>query len=85
MAESYRHDIVLPKPENLDKMLEYASKLSEGIPQVRIDFYNIDGTVYFGEMTFTSNQGRMSYYTQDTLKEFGKQLLKEKQIYEGKK
>ena len=85
MAEAYRHDIVLPKPKNLEKMIQYASKLSEGIPQVRVDFYNIDGIVYFGEMTFTCNQGRIPFYTQQTLNDLGLQLLKEKQVYEGKK
>lgn len=85
MAESYRHDIVLPKPKNLEKMIQYASKLSEGIPQIRVNFYNIDGIVYFGEMTFTCNQGRFPFYTQQTLNDLGLQLLKEKQIYERKK
>ena len=85
MSESYRHDIVLPKPKNLDKMIEYAKLLSEDIPQVRVDFYDVEGEIYFGEMTFTSNQGRMPYYTQETLYELGRQLLKEKQKYEAKK
>lgn len=85
MSESYRHDIVLPKPKNLDKMIEYAKLLSEDIPQVRVDFYDVDGQIYFGEMTFTSNQGRMPFYTQDTLDELGMQLVKEKQKYEAKK
>lgn len=47
-------DHEIPKPKNLDKMLEIASKLSTGIPIVRIDLYNINGKIYFGEMTFTS-------------------------------
>ncbi len=47
-------DHEIPKPKNLDKMLEIASKLSVGIPIVRIDLYNINGKIYFGEMTFTS-------------------------------
>jgi len=33
-------------------MLEIADKLSEGIPHVRVDLYEINGKVYFGEMTF---------------------------------
>ena len=41
------------KPENLDKMFELAKKLSQEVPFVRIDFYNIDGKIYVGEMTFT--------------------------------
>lgn len=30
-----------------------ATKLSKGIPHVRVDFYDINGKVYFGEMTFS--------------------------------
>ena len=44
---------VLPeKPACFDEMHALADKLSEGIPQVRVDFYEVNGKVYFGEMTF---------------------------------
>lgn len=33
-------------------MLECAKVLSEGFPQVRVDFYDVDGRIVFGEMTF---------------------------------
>ena len=33
-------------------MKELAEKLSVNIPQVRVDFYEVNGKVYFGEMTF---------------------------------
>ena len=43
---------VLPKkPKNFELMKELAEKLSKGVPQIRIDFYEINGKVYFGEMT----------------------------------
>ncbi len=45
------------KPANFDEMKALASKLSKGIPHVRIDLYNINGKIYFGEMTFASNSG----------------------------
>ena len=41
-----------PKPKNLEEMLRIASKLSEDFPFVRVDLYNIDGKIYFGELTF---------------------------------
>lgn len=47
----------LPKPENIDKMFELASQLSEGHPFVRVDFYNVNGRIYFGEMTFFPASG----------------------------
>lgn len=63
---------VLPRPLSLNKMLDYARKLSKGLPQVRVDFYEIDGKPYFGEMTMTSAGGFMDYYTDEYLKEMGK-------------
>ncbi len=39
-------------PKNLDKMMELAEKLSVGIPQLRVDFYEVDGQIYVGEFTF---------------------------------
>lgn len=48
---------VFPRPKNLNKMIEYARILSEGFPFVRADFYNIDGIIYFGELTFFHGGG----------------------------
>ena len=39
-------------PVNFDLMKELAIKLSKDIPFVRIDFFDVDGRVYFGEFTF---------------------------------
>ena len=40
------------KPHTFEKMKQAAEKLAAGIPHVRVDFYEIDGQFYFGEMTF---------------------------------
>lgn len=40
------------KPKGFEEMVELAKVLSKGIPHVRVDFYDINGKVYFGEMTF---------------------------------
>ena len=42
----------LPIPRQIDEMIEYSEKLAKGIPQVRVDWYIVDGHIYFGEMTF---------------------------------
>ena len=42
-------------------MIGYAEKLSEGIRQVRVDFYVIDGHVHFGEMTFYTWAGLIEF------------------------
>lgn len=50
-------EIEIPKPIHFEKIKELAQVLSEGFPFVRVDFYEIDGVIYFGEMTFTPNSG----------------------------
>ena len=65
-------DREIPKPENLDKMLEIAKKLSEDFPFVRVDLYNVGGKIYFGELTFYPWSG----YVQYTPDEFDVQLGK---------
>ena len=46
------YDGEIPMPKNFDKMKELAAAVSEGIPFLRADFYNLDGKIYAGEMTF---------------------------------
>lgn len=53
----YGDNIKLRKPKNLKLMFEFASKLSKGIPFVRVDFYETNGKLYFGELTFYPNSG----------------------------
>lgn len=47
-----RHIPEFEKPKEFDEMKHLASVLSEGIPFVRIDFFDVGGKVYFGEFTF---------------------------------
>lgn len=49
------------KPKNFDKMVEIARDLSKDFPHVRVDFYNIDGKIYFGELTFYTAGGYQTY------------------------
>lgn len=47
-----------PKPINYDKMLELANILCQEFDDyVRVDFYNVNGKIYFGELTFSSGSG----------------------------
>lgn len=50
-------DAGITKPKNFEKMIEVARILSKGIPHVRVDLYNLNGKIYFGEMTFTNGGG----------------------------
>lgn len=47
----------IPKPKNFEKMIEIAEILCEGFHHVRVDLYNVNGQIYFGEMTFTNGRG----------------------------
>jgi len=47
----------LTKPLNYEKMLDIASILSQGIPFVRVDLYNLRGKIFFGEITFFPTSG----------------------------
>lgn len=67
-------DVDIEKPKNYQEMVELAEKLSENISFVRVDFYEIQGKVYFGEMTFYPGGG-FEEFTPDTWDyEFGKML-----------
>ena len=50
-------DFTLPKPECIDKMFELASQLSKGMPFIRVDLYENNGQIYFGELTFFPDSG----------------------------
>lgn len=52
----------VPRPNNLNKMLDICSKLSRDLPHVRVDLYDMpDGRILFGEMTFTTWGGLMRF------------------------
>lgn len=49
--------IDIPRPSNYEIMINIASKLSNNIPFARVDLYNIEGKIYFGEITFFPASG----------------------------
>ena len=53
----YGNNLKIDKPKNLEKMFEFASILSTGIPFIRVDFYECNGKLYFGELTFYPSSG----------------------------
>lgn len=50
-------DMLPKKPECFEEMKMLATKLAEGIPHLRVDFYEVDGKAFFGELTFFSGGG----------------------------
>lgn len=49
--------VEIEKPEKFEDMVEFARKLSKGFKFVRVDLYQIDGKIYFGEFTFFHGGG----------------------------
>ena len=47
----------ISRPKNYERMIEIATILSQGFSHVRVDLYNIDGRIYFGELTFCESSG----------------------------
>lgn len=70
---SLSNEFTIDPPQNIDKMFEIAEVLSKNIPFVRVDLYNIQGRIYFGEMTFYPHGG------------FDKNLLSETDMLWGEK
>lgn len=67
-------DFTLPKPECLDEMVFVAEKLAKGLPFVRIDLYQSNKMVYFGEITFYPDSGFDSNILQETDLEWGRMI-----------
>lgn len=55
----------IPKPKNIEEMLDVASKLSKGFPHLRVDLYNCDGEIFFGELTFFHNSGTFPWHPEE--------------------
>ena len=64
----------MPKPQKLDEMIDIARRLSEDFKFVRVDLYELDGKVYFGELTFSPGNCVLPYFTHKFDLEMGKKL-----------
>mgnify|MGYP000903546619 CR=1 FL=1 len=65
---------VFPKPSKLNDMIVYAEALSEGFPFVRVDFYQVEEKVYFGELTFFHGGGLGNFQPESVDFELGSLL-----------
>ncbi len=65
----------IPKPEKLEEMLHLAEKLSKDIPFVRVDFYFVEGQIYFSELTFFPASGFAPFEPEAWDKTFGDWLI----------
>lgn len=63
------------KPKCFEEMKRLAVRLSEGTPQLRVDFYEVDGKVYFGEMTFFHCTGMEAFHPDEWDRIFGEWVI----------
>ena len=66
---------VVPKPINYELMIKLAEKLAKDIPFVRVDFYEVNGNVYFGELTFYPGSGMEEFEPEEYDKILGDMLM----------
>ena len=62
------------KPQNFAVMIELSRKLSQGFPHVRVDLYNVNGRIYFGELTFFHWSGLTPFVPEEWDYRFGEFL-----------
>lgn len=65
----------LPRPQALEQMLQMARSLSGDFPEVRVDLYEVNKKIYFGELTFTEAAGFIVDYSDEFLKLLGQQII----------
>lgn len=54
-------DYTPEKPKTFEQMKEYSKILSKNIPHLRVDWYEINGHLYFGELTFSTCSGYVPF------------------------
>jgi glycosyltransferase len=74
----------VPPPSGLETMLRLASRLGKGFACARVDFYQVRGRVYFGEITFTDADGLSEFAPARYNRIFGNRIvLPEKKSFKG--
>lgn len=67
-------DVLPDRPHKFNEMIDIAKKLSKNIPFLRVDLYEIDDKIYFGELTFSPCGGFMPFEPRKADEEVGKLL-----------
>ncbi len=74
IKEKDRSKTKVKKPENFELMVEYAKKLSKDFKFVRVDLYNDNGKIIFGELTFTPDCCCVLFHSKQGNIELGRNL-----------
>ena len=76
-AESYKPSMNktdVPRPQSFDKMLEFGTKVAQNFKLVRVDFYDVDGMLYFGEITLHHGSGTDKFFPEEYDAFYGEKL-----------
>jgi hypothetical protein len=65
----------IAKPKGFEEMKKMAAQLSKNMPHVRVDFYDINGKVYFGELTFYHYSGIVPFVPEEWDKKLGDMIV----------
>ena len=68
----------IPPPPTLKKMIEFGNKISKNFKYVRVDYYDVDGKLYFGEITLCHGAGFDVIYPKNYDLELGNKLIIDK-------
>lgn len=71
-------EVLPPKPKMFDEMVKIAKSLSSGHPFLRVDLYEINGQVYFSELTFSPCSGFMPFVPREWDEKLGELVNIEK-------
>lgn len=72
--DRYEASASIPKPENYEEMLRLSAELAQDFPLVRIDFYNLAGKLYIGEITLYHGSGNDRFYPEKYDRLYGEKL-----------
>jgi len=70
---AHGESLIIPRPHTFSRMVEVCRILAKPFPVVRVDLYQVNNQVYFGEMTFTPG-GNRNYFTPEYFLELGSKI-----------
>ncbi len=73
--DSVKRGPEIPAPLSFEKMKELGAEIAKLFPYVRVDFYDVDGKLYFGEITLCHGGGFFKFEPKELDYEFGKKLI----------
>lgn len=69
------NNVDVPRPSSLEKMIEMGTKIAKRFPRyIRVDYYDVDGKLYFGEITFHHGGAHDQFFPKEYDLIYGKQV-----------